>query len=158
MSPTEIDLDRCDTKRELVSLESPSCLAPFTITESFIYHTTSPCIDVVSLRAELLHGAARHWRLLRDSLHCAPLTPAHFFIGRELTSLFGMRWRWEHQLQLMSHLWKRWVEEYLVMLTTRGKCTKIRLQPENGYLVYVEVTCGRWRNRWKLGCGKIAWE
>ncbi|KRY01279.1 hypothetical protein T4A_12315 [Trichinella pseudospiralis] len=124
MSPTEIDLDRCDTKRELVSLESPSCLAPFTI----------------------------------DSLHCAPLTPAHFFIGRELTSLFGMRWRWEHQLQLMSHLWKRWVEEYLVMLTTRGKCTKIRLQPENGYLVYVEVTCGRWRNRWKLGCGKIAWE
>ncbi|KRX55395.1 PiggyBac transposable element-derived protein 3 [Trichinella sp. T9] len=34
------------------------------------------------------------------------------------------------QQLLMKHLWNRWLEEYLVTLTSRGKCTKIRRQPE----------------------------
>ncbi|KRZ80555.1 hypothetical protein T10_9664 [Trichinella papuae] len=52
-----------------------------------------------------------------------------------------------NQLQLMNHLWKRWVEEYLVTLTARGKWAKIGLQPENGDLVFLVeegVTSGSW--------------
>ncbi|KRY02933.1 hypothetical protein T12_14902, partial [Trichinella patagoniensis] len=76
--------------------------------------------------------------LSEDPHDCAPLTPAHFLIGRELASLpipaasasaptnaSSLRKRWRHQQLLMKHLWNRWLEEYLVTLTSRGKWTKI---------------------------------
>ncbi|XP_003370071.1 conserved hypothetical protein [Trichinella spiralis] len=102
--------------------------------------------------------------LLSEVPHdCAPLTPAHFLIGRELASLpipaasasaptnaSSLRKRWRHQQLLMKHLWNRWLEEYLVTLTSRGKWTKIGRQPEKGDLVFL-VEEGVPRNRWKLG-------
>ncbi|KRX71600.1 hypothetical protein T4E_43, partial [Trichinella pseudospiralis] len=45
------------------------------------------------------------------------------------TNTSGLRRRWRHQQLLMNHLWKRWVEEYLVTLTSRGKWNKIGRQP-----------------------------
>ncbi|KRZ82407.1 hypothetical protein T08_11090 [Trichinella sp. T8] len=101
--------------------------------------------------------------LSEDPKDCAPLTPAHFLIGRELAALptssgetpsgtgarhLGRRWR--HQQLLMRHLWKRWTEEYLVSLNVRGKWKKIDRPPEVDDLVLVtEDTVPR--NRWKLG-------
>ncbi|KRY79194.1 hypothetical protein T4A_4881 [Trichinella pseudospiralis] len=101
--------------------------------------------------------------LSEDPNDCAPLTPAHFLIGRDLASLStpaastpaptntsGLRRRWRHQQLLMNHMWKRWVEEYLVTLTSQGKWNKIGRQPEKGDLVFL-VEDGVPRNRWKLG-------
>ncbi|KRY08263.1 hypothetical protein T12_5861 [Trichinella patagoniensis] len=100
--------------------------------------------------------------LSEDPHDCAPLTPAHFLIGRELASLpipaasasaptnaSSLRKRWRHQQLLMKHLWNRWLEEYLMTLTSRGKWTKIGPQPEKGDLVFL-VEEGVPRNRWKL--------
>ncbi|KRY22982.1 hypothetical protein T12_7542 [Trichinella patagoniensis] len=64
----------------------------------------------------------------------------------------SVRYYWGRQLWLMSHLWKRWVEEYLVTLTTREKWTKIRLQSENGDIVFLVeegVTGGSWVRSWR---------
>ncbi|KRX26592.1 hypothetical protein T07_13114 [Trichinella nelsoni] len=64
----------------------------------------------------------------------------------------SLRYYWGRQLWLMSHLWKRWVEEYLVTFTTREKWTKIRLQSENGnleFLVEEGVTGGSWGRSWR---------
>ncbi|XP_003376816.1 DNA topoisomerase 2-alpha [Trichinella spiralis] len=66
----------------------------------------------------------------------------------------SLRYYWGRQLWFMSHLWKRWVEEYLVTLTTREKWTKIRLQSENGDLVFLVeegVTGGSWNYRQPFG-------
>ncbi|KRZ58611.1 hypothetical protein T02_14089, partial [Trichinella nativa] len=100
--------------------------------------------------------------LSEDPHDCAPLTPAHFLIGRELASLpipaasasaptnaSSLRKRWRHQQLLMKHLWNRWLEKYLMTLTSRGKWTKIGPQPEKGDLVFL-VEEGVPRNRWKL--------
>ncbi|KRY28041.1 hypothetical protein T01_6882 [Trichinella spiralis] len=101
--------------------------------------------------------------LSEDPKDCAPLTPAHFLIGRELAALptssgetpsgtggrhLGRRWR--HQQLLMRHLWKRWTEEYLVNLNVRGKWKKIDRQPEVDDLVLVTEDTAP-RNRWKMG-------
>ncbi|KRY36187.1 NADH dehydrogenase [ubiquinone] 1 beta subcomplex subunit 10, partial [Trichinella spiralis] len=73
------------------------------------------------------------------------LVPAAFTSAPTLER--SLRYYWGRQLWFMSHLWKRWVEEYLVTLTTREKWTKIRLQSENGDLVFLVeegVTGGSW--------------
>ncbi|KRY43594.1 hypothetical protein T03_14707 [Trichinella britovi] len=101
--------------------------------------------------------------LSEDPEDCAPLTPAHFLIGRELAALptssgetpsgMGARHlgrRWRHQQLLMRYLWKRWTDVYLVSLNVRGKWEKIDRPPEVDDLVLVTedtVSC----NRWKLG-------
>ncbi|KRY26864.1 hypothetical protein T01_389 [Trichinella spiralis] len=105
--------------------------------------------------------------LSKNPKDCAPLTPAHFLIGRELAALptssaetpsgtggrhLGRRWR--HQQLLMRHLGKRWTEEYLVSHSVRGKWKKIDRQPEVDDLVLVtEDTVPR--NRWKLEAGSF---
>ncbi|KRY08854.1 hypothetical protein T12_8685 [Trichinella patagoniensis] len=100
--------------------------------------------------------------LSEDPRDCAPLTPAHFPIGRELAALptstqetsrlagaRQLRRRWQYQQMLMRQLWKRWTEEYLVSLTVRSKWKKISRQPEVDDLILVtEDTVPR--NRWKL--------
>ncbi|KRZ81787.1 hypothetical protein T08_10595 [Trichinella sp. T8] len=100
--------------------------------------------------------------LSEDPRDCAPLTPAHFPIGRELAALptstqetsrlagaRQLRRRWQYQQMLMRQLWKRWTEEYLVSLTVRSKWKKINRQPEVDDLILVtEDTVPR--NRWKL--------
>ncbi|KRX24994.1 hypothetical protein T07_11505 [Trichinella nelsoni] len=101
--------------------------------------------------------------LSEDPHDCAPLTPAHFLIRRELASLqipaaststptnaSGLRKRWRHQQLLMKHLWNQWLEEYLETLTSREKWTKIGQQPEKGDLVFL-VEEGIPRNRCNLG-------
>ncbi|KRX51863.1 hypothetical protein T09_2717 [Trichinella sp. T9] len=101
--------------------------------------------------------------LSEDPEDCAPHTPAHFLIGRELAALptisgetpsgMGARHlgrRWRHQQLLMRYLWKRWTDVYLVSLNVRGKWEKIDRPPEVDDLVLVtEDTVPR--NRWKLG-------
>ncbi|KRZ95934.1 hypothetical protein T08_7827 [Trichinella sp. T8] len=78
------------------------------------------------------------------------LAPAAFTSAP--THARSVRYYWGRQLWLMSHLWKRWVEEYLVTLTTREKWTKIRLKLENGDIVFLVeegVTRGSWVRSWR---------
>ena len=61
-----------------------------------------------------------------------PLTPAHFLIGRSLTSLpesvyqnkrIPMEQNWKATQSLRAHFWKRWKSEYLNNLQRREKWT-----------------------------------
>ncbi|KRY45546.1 hypothetical protein T03_9972 [Trichinella britovi] len=81
--------------------------------------------------------------LSEDPHDCAPLTPAHFLIGRELAS-FPIPAASTSAPTNASSL------QYLVTLTSRGKWTKIGRQPEKGDLVFL-VEEGVPRNCWKLG-------
>lgn len=60
----------------------------------------------------------------------APLTPAHFLIGRPLNSLPDVNLtetpsnrlsRWQHMQQILQHFWQRWSKEYISELQTRSK-------------------------------------
>ncbi|XP_013168051.1 PREDICTED: uncharacterized protein LOC106118039 [Papilio xuthus] len=59
-----------------------------------------------------------------------PLTPAHFLIGRPLTSLPSPSFldcnanrlsRFQHLEQIRQHFWKRWTNEYIAELQQRSK-------------------------------------
>ncbi|KRY40069.1 hypothetical protein T01_3028 [Trichinella spiralis] len=76
----------------------------------------------------------------------AALTPAHFLIGHELSRLPNLRTRiyrrdditsgvnhlirrWRYQQCLTAQLWKRWKQEYVTTLTTRGRWRKTQQEP-----------------------------
>ncbi|KRZ54428.1 hypothetical protein T02_13454 [Trichinella nativa] len=82
------------------------------------------------------------------------LTPAHFLIGRELSSLpdrdcdgkqvqgdnrvlSRLHRRWRYQRRLVDHLWTRWKQEYLVTLSSRGKWRKLQEKPRIGDVVLI---------------------
>ncbi|KRX12243.1 hypothetical protein T07_12320, partial [Trichinella nelsoni] len=82
------------------------------------------------------------------------LTPAHFLIGRELSSLpdrdcdgkqvqgdnrvlSRLHRRWRYQRKLVDHLWTRWKREYLVTLSSRGKWRKVQEKPRIGDVVLI---------------------
>ncbi|KRZ23770.1 hypothetical protein T4B_3695 [Trichinella pseudospiralis] len=81
------------------------------------------------------------------------LTPAHFLIGQELSSLPGrdcdgkqvqsenrvlqLHRRWRYQRKLVDHLWTCWKQEYLVTLSSRGKWRKLQKKPRIGDVVLI---------------------
>ncbi|KRZ47836.1 hypothetical protein T02_819, partial [Trichinella nativa] len=97
----------------------------------------------------------------------AALTPAHFLIGRELSRLLsvstGVYWRddtpsgvnhlirrWRYQQRLTSQLWKRWKQEYITTLATRGRWRKTGQEPKVGDIVLVHEPSTAWI-KWPIG-------
>ncbi|KRY10067.1 hypothetical protein T12_5752 [Trichinella patagoniensis] len=96
----------------------------------------------------------------------AALTPAHFLIGRELSRLLSLSAgiyrrddtsgvnhlirRWRYQQRLTSQLWKRWKQEYVTTLTTRGRWRKTHQEPKVGDIVLVHEPSTAWI-KWPIG-------
>lgn len=68
--------------------------------------------------------------LSEDPEDYAALTPAHFLIGRTITSIpehnlidvaQNRLSRWQHIQSMVQHYWQRWQKEYLGELQTRTK-------------------------------------
>ncbi|KRY07275.1 hypothetical protein T12_10942 [Trichinella patagoniensis] len=91
----------------------------------------------------------------------AALTPAHFLIGRELSRLPSVNTgvyrrddtpsgvnhlikRWRHQQRLTAQLWKRWKQEYITTLATRGRWRKTGQEPRVGDIVLVHEPSTTW--------------
>ncbi|KRX57147.1 hypothetical protein T09_10010 [Trichinella sp. T9] len=91
----------------------------------------------------------------------AALTPAHFLIGRELPRLpcasIGVYRRddtpsevnhlikrWRHRQRLTTQLWKRWKQEYITTLATRGRWHKTGQEPRVGDIVLVHEPSTTW--------------
>lgn len=75
------------------------------------------------------------------------LTPAHFLIGRQITSLpdpslihikESRLSRFQRVQQLQHHFWERWTKEYVSELQTRTKWKTNQLQLQAGTLVVVK--------------------
>lgn len=74
------------------------------------------------------------------------LTPAHFLIGRRLTTLPDMDLRdiscnrlskYQHLQQIHQHFWSRWSKEYLNLLQQRHKWKYPQRGPQLGDLVLI---------------------
>ncbi|XP_050065896.1 uncharacterized protein LOC126554955 [Aphis gossypii] len=81
-----------------------------------------------------------------NDLEC--LTPGHFLIGRPLLSIpdpespdtqLCLRTRWKLLQQSFRFFWRRWSQEYLNTLQTRGKWTKTSNNVEVGNMVVVKT-------------------
>ena len=88
-----------------------------------------------------------------------PLTPNHFLYGQMGgqfapesvdTTRFNPRKRWRKVQELISRVWSRWLKEYLPMLNTRPKWTKVieNLKEEDVVLVLDQNLP---RGQWPLG-------
>ena len=73
-----------------------------------------------------------------------PLTPNHFLHGQMGgqfapenvdTTEFNPRKRWRKVQELISHVWTRWMKEYLPMLNTRPKWTEVVADMKEGDVV-----------------------
>ena len=69
-----------------------------------------------------------------DSRDDVPLTPNHLLHGQLRgnfahetvdTTEFSPRKRWRKVQELISRVWKRWLREYLPLLSTRPKWTEV---------------------------------
>ncbi|XP_003369041.1 conserved hypothetical protein [Trichinella spiralis] len=97
----------------------------------------------------------------------AALTPAHLLIGRELTRLPSLSTgiyrrddstsgvnhlirRWRYQQRMTVQLWKRWKQEYVTTLTTRGRWRKTQQEPRVGDIVLVHEPSTAWI-KWPIG-------
>ncbi|XP_003369067.1 conserved hypothetical protein [Trichinella spiralis] len=91
----------------------------------------------------------------------AALTPAHFLIGRELSRLPSLSIgiyrrddstcgvshfirRWRYQQRMTAQLWKRWKQEYVTTLTTRGRWRKTQQESRVGDIVLVHEPSTAW--------------
>ncbi|KRZ04078.1 hypothetical protein T11_4559 [Trichinella zimbabwensis] len=91
----------------------------------------------------------------------AALTPAHFLISRELSRLPSVSTgvyrrddtpsgvhhlirRWQYQQRLTAQLWKRWKQEYITTLATRGRWHKTCQEPRVGDIVLVHEPSTTW--------------
>lgn len=88
-----------------------------------------------------------------------PLTPSHFLIGRELSSIPEPSYEnikinklspWQRVQQLRQHYWKRWSNEYLTQLQHRSKWFKDRHEIKIGMLVVIRED-NMPPNKWALG-------
>jgi hypothetical protein len=88
-----------------------------------------------------------------------PLTPAHFLIGRSLTSFpepdlcevntYRLS-RWERIVQIRQHFWKRFSQEYVTSLQQRSKWFKTKPKIVPGMLVLLKED-NQPSLKWKLG-------
>lgn len=81
-----------------------------------------------------------------DANDLAPLTPAHFLIGREITAIAEPSYdglkenrlsRWQYVQRLRQSFWQRWSIEYLTSLQHRSKWYKNRHEIDIGMLVVI---------------------
>ena len=89
--------------------------------------------------------------LLDDSNELSVLTPAHFLIGRSLLALPeetyinvnpGHLKRWQMLNHMRDCFWKRWCQEYLISLQSRGKWVEAssNIKPGSIVLIKSEIT------------------
>ena len=88
-----------------------------------------------------------------------PLTPNHFLHGQMGgqfapenvdTTEFNPRKRWRKVQELISHVWTRWMKEYLPMLNTRPKWTEVVADMKEGDVV-LALDSNLPRGHWPLG-------
>ena len=88
-----------------------------------------------------------------------PLTPNHFLQGQMGgqfapetvdTTEFNPRKRWRKVQELISHVWTRWMKEYLPMLNTRPKWTEVVPDMKEGDVV-LALDSNLPRGHWPLG-------
>ena len=86
-----------------------------------------------------------------------PLTPNHFLHGQlggqfapetVDTTEFSPRKRWRKVQEIISHVWRRWIKEYLPTLMTRPKWTEVVKDLKEGDIV---LGPGQLRGQWPLG-------
>lgn len=94
-----------------------------------------------------------------DPKDLTPLTPNHFLhLGSSTVSAPGIfndgdlcsRKKWRQCQVLVDHVWRRWLKEYLPMLTVRVKWTKEKQNLKIDDVVLL-VDDDAPRNRWTLG-------
>ena len=87
------------------------------------------------------------------------LTPNHFLFGQlggqlapeyAYDSVYHPRKRWRHVQELIKHVWKRWLREFLPMLNSRKKWNLCHIDFEVGDVVIV-VDPQSPRGKWPLG-------
>ena len=94
-----------------------------------------------------------------DSRDDVPLTPNHFLHGQlggnfapetVDTTEFSPRKRWRRVQEIISRVWRRWLQEYLPLLSTRPKWTEVVKDLKDGDVVLV-LEPNLPRGRWPLG-------
>ena len=94
-----------------------------------------------------------------DHRDVCPLTPNHFLHGRINSTLaaeavdstaFNLRRRWRHVQELVAHVWRRWIREWLPGLNKRHKWTTERKDVAVGDVVLV-LSPDSVRGTWPLG-------
>ncbi|XP_071580238.1 uncharacterized protein [Temnothorax nylanderi] len=94
-----------------------------------------------------------------DPNDLTPITPAHFLIGRTLTSVADPTLmhlpesklsRWQLVQKLQQHFWQRWNKEYISELQQRTKMTKSAEPIKEGTLVVIKED-NLPPFKWKLG-------
>ena len=87
------------------------------------------------------------------------LTPNHFLVGHmggELapdtvdTTTFNPRRRWRRIQELIRHVWKRWMKEYLISIGSRKKWQKRERNVNKGDVVLM-IEANTPRRQWKIG-------
>ena len=87
------------------------------------------------------------------------LTPNHFLVGHmsgELapenvnTTTFNPRRRWRRVQELIRHVWKRWMKEYLTGIGARKKWHERQRNISKGEVVLV-IDANTPRRQWKVG-------
>ena len=87
------------------------------------------------------------------------LTPNHFLVGHmggELapetvdTTTFNPRRRWRRIQELIRHVWKRWMKEYLISIGSRKKWQERERNVHKGDVVLV-IEANTPRKLWKIG-------
>ncbi|CAK1577880.1 unnamed protein product [Parnassius mnemosyne] len=85
-----------------------------------------------------------------------PLTPGHFLVGEPLVNAIDRNYdssnvnslsRWQLVQKLLQSFWKRWSQEYLVMLMHRYKWSRQIAEPNVGDIVLVkedDLPPGQW--------------
>ncbi|XP_003370862.1 conserved hypothetical protein, partial [Trichinella spiralis] len=58
--------------------------------------------------------------------------------------------RWRYQQRLTAQLWKRWKQEYITTLATRGRWRKTGQEPRVGDIVLVHEPSTAWI-KWPIG-------
>lgn len=93
-------------------------------------HLTFEDFNTVLIQIEAILNSCPLCPLTSDSDQLEALTPAHFLIGRRLTSLPARNYieipenrlkRYERMQKMIQQFWSRWQREYLGELQTRTK-------------------------------------
>ena len=94
-----------------------------------------------------------------DLQDVVPLTPNHFLHGQlggqfapetVDTTDFNLRKRWQKVQEIISHVWKRWLQEFLPLLSTRPRWTALVKDLKQDDVVLV-LEPNLPRGRWPLG-------
>ena len=133
---------------------------------------TKGCLKAV-VKCRLLREGALHTLLLEiesivnsrpltsfsnDIDDLEPLTPNHFLTGRSSSYTnfaniteknVNSRTKWKSVQAVTNMYWKRWIKEYLPLLTLRNKWTKHRKNMKIGDIVLIEEDNIK-RSKWPL--------